>query len=77
VDIPCGCTNCFRQRLASAESLVLAGAWASGHAIAGGMLDCARHSGCEVHADCAAAASSFIADIRRRLTPDAALRAAG
>jgi len=59
------------------DALVRAGAWASGHAITGAMLDCAGRRGCAGHADCAVAARAVIADIRRRLAPDPPLQAAG
>lgn len=77
MDCP-GCDNtCFWRRLATAVGLVRAGAWASGHAIAAGLLDCARHGGCEAHADCAAAAQAFIDDVRLHLAPDSLAKAAG
>ena len=74
---PCGCTHCFQRRLATVDGLVRLGAWASGHAIIGAMLDCAGRRGCAGHADCAVAAQTAIADIRRRLAPDPALLATG
>lgn len=74
---PCGCTHCYRQRLTTVDALVRAGAWASGHAAACALLDCASRRGCAAHGDCAAAAGAAITDIRRRIALDTALQAAG
>ncbi len=59
--------SCFSSRLVAAESMVESGAWASGHAVAEGLMTCSRHAGCDRRADCAAAAGTLIGVIRRRL----------
>ncbi len=73
----CDGTHCFRRRLATADRLVRTGAWASGLAIAIQVLDCSRHSGCDVRAECAAAADQVIGHIRYRVSPDTPLTATG
>lgn len=59
-------TTCL-PRLEWAGALVDRGDWASGHAIAAGLLTCARQTKCPRRAVCAGAVESLICDIRRLL----------
>lgn len=54
-------------RIAWAGARVERGEWASGHAIASGLLTCARQTNCPMRDDCACAAEKLLCSIRRLL----------
>lgn len=59
--------DCFPPRIARAGQHLDRGEWATGHAIALGLLKCASHDGCTEKEDCAGAASTLLVDVRRLL----------
>lgn len=59
--------DCFPPRIARADQHLERGEWATGHAIASGLLKCASGGGCPKRTDCAFAASALIGSLRRQL----------
>jgi hypothetical protein len=59
--------DCFPPRIARAGQHLDRGEWATGHAIASGLLKCAAGGGCAKKTDCACAAATLIGNLRRQL----------
>lgn len=59
--------DCFPRRVALAGERIERGEWASGHAIASGLLQCALRGGCLYRGDCASAANTLLCHLRSLL----------